>query len=98
MMATGFDPEDRPPGDGGPVAAGQWADRRETAGDAEKIAMALPRSPTGTSHDIASAAGNMKSGKAPCTTRQKMIHGSARSPVGVAPHNAEALAKPITPT
>lgn len=39
----------------------------------------------------------MSAANAPCTTRQKMIQGSARSPVGVAPQSAEAVAKPITP-
>lgn len=34
---------------------------------------------------------------APWTTRNVMIQASAAPPVGVAPHSAEAVAKPTTP-
>jgi hypothetical protein len=65
---------------------------------AKKIAMALPRSPTGNeATTIASAAGNMTAAAPPWTTRQKMIQASARSPEGVAPQRAEAAAKATTP-
>ncbi len=65
----------------------------------KKVAIALPRSRTSKAETtIASAAGNMSAAKAPCTTRKKIIQASARSPVGVAPQSADAVAKPVTPT
>ena len=47
---------------------------------------------------MASAAGNMIAPPAPCTTRKVTIHASARLPLGVSPHSAEAVAKMITPS
>ncbi len=65
---------------------------------AKKIAIALPRCPTGKlAITIARAAGNRSAAPAPSITRKVMIHASARSPSGVAPQSAEATVKMITP-
>ena len=64
----------------------------------KKTAIALPRSATGkAATTIASAAGNMIAAPAPWITRNTIIQTSPASPVGVAPHSAEAPAKTITP-
>ena len=47
---------------------------------------------------IASAAGKSSAANAPWATRKQMIQASPPEPVGVAPHNAEHTAKPVTPT
>ncbi len=47
---------------------------------------------------IASAAGNMIAPPAPWITRKVTIHASARLPLGVSPHIAEAPANTITPS
>ena len=64
----------------------------------KNTASALPRSRSGNAATtIASAAGKSRAANAPWTTRKKIIHASPMSPVGVAPHSAEAIAKPTTP-
>ena len=65
----------------------------------KKVAIALPRSRmSNAATTIASAAGNISAANPPWTIRKKIIQASPRSPVGVAPQSADAVAKPITPT
>ncbi len=65
----------------------------------KKIASARPRSRSANvCTTIASAAGNMIAPPAPCKTRKATILASARSPLGVRPHSAEAPANTITPS
>ena len=65
----------------------------------KNIARARPRSRnSNVCTTIASAAGNMIAPPAPWTTRNVTIHASARLPVGVSPHIAEAPANTITPS
>ena len=64
----------------------------------KKIAIARPRSRRGNdATTMPTADGNISAAVAPWSTRNVMIHGSARSPFGVAPHRAEVIAKPATP-
>ena len=64
----------------------------------KKIAIALPRSLNGKAEmTIASAAGNISAAPAPWTMRKKIIQASARSPVGVAPQSADAVANVTVP-
>jgi hypothetical protein len=92
-------PEDRPPCPLGEIAAEDRADGGEAAGDAEEEASALPRSRrANVCTTMASAAGNMIAPPAPWTTRKVTIHASARLPLGVRPHMAEAPAKMMTPS
>ncbi len=65
----------------------------------KKSASALPRSCSGNvCTTIASAAGNMIAPPTPWITRNVTIQASARLPVGVSPHIADAAAKTITPS
>jgi hypothetical protein len=62
-------------------------------------ARALPRSRSGkVCTTMASAAGNMIAPPTPCTARNSTIHASARLPLGVSPHSAEAAANTMTPS
>ena len=62
------------------------------------MANALPRSRmSNVWTTMASAAGNIRAPPAPWTARKVTIHASARLPLGVRPHNADAPAKTITP-
>ena len=64
----------------------------------KKAARALPRSRRGKVWTtMARAAGNMMAPPAPWTTRKVTIHASARLPLGVRPHMADAPAKTMTP-
>ncbi len=47
---------------------------------------------------MALAAGNMIAPPAPWTAQKATSHASAAPPLGVAPHNADAPAKMITPS
>ena len=65
----------------------------------KKSASAFPRSRSGkVCTTIARAAGNMIAPPAPWTTRNVTIHASARLPLGVRPHIADAPANTITPS
>jgi hypothetical protein len=64
----------------------------------KKSAIALPRSRSGNeATTMPTAAGNMMAAVAPWSTRKTMIHACAMPGVGVKPHSAEVIAKPVTP-
>ena len=65
----------------------------------KKVAKALPRSRSGkVCTTMARAAGNMMAPPRPWMARKVTIHASARPPLGVRPHMAEAPAKMRIPT